>query len=754
MRPIRFSSSLYSSSICLLIALSAPALAQEAPAEAAEEAVESEEDAVEAADLLGEITAELEALKASSNASAESLAAAEALVAAATQLADNRLTEAERAAGAVALGGLGDLRSVPFLWMGVRDPSDSVRTAVYTASGAYPGADTLAMGVLGLKTESGATAEAAAALMVAQKSPEAGEALYVLAESTTISGSARAAANAALIQGYPELLAEKGGPAAVSSREGMLLMAGANAVLGGVSLSTLGHFGQSEAAVPIGAVGGAGIGAGGSVMYSRLHPVTQGQGLAYASATGWGLLGGMLMGNVLVPDSSEASWQKRDRMLAALRTAGVLGGAKLGSLALKADPQWRDVMEVNAGGYFGSQLAIGISDLLNADPRNSRSDWDDSDWDAYADWEDKRWRITSGVALLGAGAGAGLAYTLQNEWQPGPEEIVFSAVSGLQGLALGVEIPVAINGEGPFSGSVRLGSHLGAIAGLAYAHKYPVTYDQSALAGWGSGFGHLLGLGVASTAGLFGSEEDVYRVVAPLGAAGFVSGVWVGDGVTLNRDDQSLMGVGTGLGTWNAMAMAGIMADLEVSGDIAFGLGLTGSALAGLGSAYAATQVDIDRAYTAFVGTAGAWGIFYSGASMIALDADWENYQYMSVLLATSDLAAGWAAWAGSESGYIDPKAASIASLGGLTGATLGSLAMFMVTDDATPVTVGAMVGATAGLVGGALLTPKIQKSRKSKEQSKRSLPDLPGDWTVALSPTMLENGEMGAYVGVKGFGW
>ena len=756
MRPIRFSSSLYSSSICLLIALSAPALAQEAPAEEAEEAVESEEGAVEAADLMAEITAELEALKASSGESAESLAAAEALISAATQLADNRLTEAERAAGAAALGGLGDPRSVPFLWMGVRDVSESVRTAVYTASGAYPGADTLAMGVLGLKTESGATAEAAAGLMVAQKSPEAGEALYTLAESTTISGSARAAANAALIQGYPELLAEKGGPAAVSSREGMLLMAGANAVLGGVSLSTLGHFGQSEAAVPIGAAGGVGIGAGGSVMYSRLHPVTQGQGLAYASGTGWGLLGGVLMGSVLVPDSSEMSWEKRDRMLAALRAAGVLGGAKLGSLALKADPQWRDVMEVNAGGYFGSQLAIGIADLLNPDPMDSRRDWDDSDWDAYEDWEDKRWRITSGVALLGAGAGAGLAYTLQNEWQPGPEEIVFSAVSGFQGLALGMEIPFAINGDEPPSGSIRLGPHLGAMAGLAYAHKYPVTYDQSVLAAWGTGFGHLLGLGVANTAGWNQShtQADFSRVIAPLGAAGFVSGVWVGEGVTLNRDDQFLMGVGTGLGTWNAMAMAGIMTDLDVDGDIAIGLGLTGSALAGLGSAYAATKIDVDRAYTAFVGTAGAWGIFYSGASMIALDADWEDYQHMSVLLAASDLASGWAAWAGFESGYIDPKAASIASLGGLTGATLGSLAVFMVTDEATPVSVGAMVGATAGMVGGALLTPKIQKSRKSKEQTKRSLPDLPGDWTVALSPTVLENGEMGAYVGVKAFGW
>jgi hypothetical protein len=77
-----------------------------------------------------------------------------------------------------------------------------------------------------------------------------------------------------------------------------------------------------------------------------------------------------------------------------------------------------------------------------------------------------------------------------------------------------------------------------------------------------------------------------------------------------------------------------------------------------------------------------------------------------------------------------------------------------MITDDQEPVAIGAMVGATAGLVGGALLTPKIRNSRKPKEQARRVLPDLPGEWSMDLSPTVLENGEMGAYVGVKAFGW
>ena len=427
-------------------------------------------------------------------------------------------------------------------------------------------------------------------------------------------------------------------------------------------------------------------------------------------------------------------------------------------------------MEVNAGGYLGSQVAVGVATIVNPVQYDCSSGYqydydydydhdydDDGCWDEIEQLEDTRSRINSGVALVGAGIGAGLGYALHREWEPGPEEIAFATVAGLEGLALGIELPFAIVDKDPeeAAGSLRLGLHLGAVAGLAYAHKYPVTYDQSVLAGWGASFGHLLGLGVASTTGfLDGQDENVFRVIAPFGAAGFVSGVWVGEGVTLNRDDQFLMGVGTGLGTWNSMMMAGIMDDLGVDGDIAYGLGMTGSSLAALGSAYAATQVDVDRAYSAFVGTAGAWGVFYSGASMIAMEAEGEAYQQMGVLLAASDLAAGWAAWAGSERGYIDPKAASIASLGGLTGATLGSLAVFMVTDESAPVSIGAMVGATGGLIGGALLTPKIRNSRKGKEQARRVLPGLPGEWSMDLSPTVLENGEMGAYVGVKAFGW
>lgn len=770
--PVILLSNIRPVSTCLLLALTTPAFAQDEPDTI--EAAEGADTEVSSAsvDLVADLQAELALLKATSDATIETLAGTEALLEAAKLLADGRLEEDQRVAGAQGLGTLGDARAVPFLWMGVRDQANAVRAAVYTASASYPGADTLAMGILGLNTESGPVAKAAAALLVAQKSTEAGEALYNLAESATVSGSARKFAMEALVAGYPELVAEKGEPAAVSSNIGMGLMAGANALLGGVSLSTLGHFGQSDAGMAVGALGGVGIGAGGSVMYSRLNPVTEGQGFAYASGTSWGFLSGLLLGEIFLPGKEDSNWESVDRGRAAFRAAGVLAGAKLGSLALDDDPQWRDVMEVNVGGYLGSQIGIGVASLFNPDVFEcgdyEYDDYygygyddgydDDGCWEDKRDWEDKRFQINSGVALIGAGVGAGLGYSIHRAWEPGPEEIAFSTVAGLEGLALGLGLPLAIAQKDPeeAEGSLRLGFHLGATAGLAYAHFRPVSYDQSVLAGWGAGFGHLLGLGVSSLSGLTLRDDDgaTSGVVSALGAAGFASGVWQGEGVDLNRNDQFLMGTGTALGGWNSILGSVILVDYGASNEVVLGLSATGSALAGLGSAYAATRLDIDQGYTAFVGTSAAWGVFYAGSMLIAFTPDWENSTYLMMLLATSDLAAGAAAWAGSANGFLDPKNTAIASLGGLTGATLGTLAMFMITEDQEPVAVSAMVGASAGLLAGALLTPKIRSSRKPKQQARLLLPDLPGDWSMALSPTVLENGDMGAYVGVKAFGW
>jgi hypothetical protein len=728
-------------SICLMLALSLPALAQEDVPDEADAPAEVPE-----VDPLDALRVELEAVKTAAGASEEARASAEALLNAAALLGDSRIEVAERAAAAETLGSLADERAVPFLWMGVRDESDAVRGAVYSAGAAYPGAATTALAKLGLLTESGSAVDAAAALLVAQKSPEAGGILFDMAESPVISAPARAAAKAALQTGYPELLAERGAPAAVSGNIGSSIMAIANAVLGGVSLASIGEFGQDDAAVGIGAIGGAGIGAGGSLLYTRIRPVTDGQGLAYASATGWGLAAGHMLGEVLFTDPNHDDEEERHRRLtAALRTVGVLGGAALGTKALDGEPNMQDVMEVNVGGYFGAQVAIGVVDVFNQRPESS-DDYDD------LEWRDKRYRIQRGAALVGAAGGAGLTYTFRGTWQPDLADLGFASVAGMEGFVLGLGTPIAI-WDDYRDGGIRLGFHLGSIAGLTYSHFRPVTHDQTTFTAWNAAAGNLLGLGLWSLADV--DKQEGLRFVMPLGAAGFVYGAWMGEGIELSRNDHVLMYVGTGLGSWNSIALGAILDDQEnIDEHTGTGVAITGSALSGIATAYAATRLDIDRSYTTFVGTSASWGFFYAGAMGIAIQPDWDTGQIVGSLLASSDAAAGLAAWAGSEAGFINPEDAALASLGGLTGATLGSLAVFMGTDDESSVAVGAMVGATLGLGAGAVLTPRIKSKMKNLEKVARYLPDPPGVWRFSLSPTMMENGELGAYVGLKGFGF
>jgi len=767
-----------------MLALSVPAMAQEeAPPD--EEGLEEAHSGQSMGDLLEDLKAEIEQLSVEFEASSDALTHTESLLDAASTLGDTRKSEAERIAAAEEMAGLSDVRAVAFLWMGVRDESDAVRAAVYAAAAAFPGEDTTSLGRLGLMTESGVAVESAAALLVAQHSPEAGAILYDLAQSAEISPPARAAAKKALSEGYPELIAEKGEPAAVSGKAGSFLMASANAVLGGVALGSLGEFGQDDAAIVIGSVGGAGIGAGGSFLYTRLNPVSDGQGLAYASATSWGLAAGHMLGDIYFPevgrfDSSHGDWtrakeelsEKHDRWQAVLRTAGVLVGAGLGTNAFSGEPDSQDVMEVNLGGYLGAQIGIGLVDVFNQMPEDYEDTQEPTyygpcydynyvedcenfqEWEAdraAADaWRGKRYRIQRGVGLVGAAGGAALAYNIRSAWQPGPADLAYASVAGVEGMALGAGTPIAIWDEYR-DGGIRLGFHMGSMAGLAYAHSRPVTYDQTTFTAWNTAAANLLGSGIAT----IGDDElkSYMRIMMPIGAAGFAYGTWMGEDVVLTQNDRMLVSVGTSLGTWNSF-MLGYIVDQGDTGQVAVGLGQIGTALSAMGSIYATKKTDVDLAYSAFVGTSAAWGLFYAGAAGIAIDPDWSDRQSAAVLLASSDVGAGFAAWAGSDSGFVRPQDAALASLGGLTGATLGSLITFMATDEESAVAVGSMIGATLGLAGGAYLTPRLRKKGKAKEQVALRVPDLPGEWRWSLSPALMENGDLGAQIGLSAFGF
>ena len=116
----------------------------------------------------------------------------------------------------------------------------------------------------------------------------------------------------------------------VSDEVGSSLCIG-NGVLGGFSSSTVGAFGQSDAALVIGGIGGTVIGAGGALGYAASNPVSRGQvSLISAPALGvdWRSCSPTLWGEQR--DSDEF----RFGMVA--RTLGGLGGAYAGWLRAPA----------------------------------------------------------------------------------------------------------------------------------------------------------------------------------------------------------------------------------------------------------------------------------------------------------------------------------------------------------------------------------------------------------------------------------
>lgn len=669
----------------------------------------------------------------------------EGLLQHALSLEDPRTPTAQRVQAAEQLGESGDPRVLGFLWGASIDRTLAVQVAAYEAAQSFPGDETIALAVQGLSRENEAPlTDAAAQLLVAQESEAAAAELYAIAGSARVSKAARKSAVNALTVGYPDYLAANGPPAAVSDPNARRLFSLANGVVGGFALSTVGAFGEAEeAAMTIGAIGGTGIGAGGSWLLTSQNPLTMDQSLAYSSSVGWGLGAGFALGDLLFPRTYQEGEEDRSRYRAVMRSTGALGGATLGWKLVERAPKVEDTLEVNLSTYLGSQVSIGLIDAL--DPAGANAD-------EANDGLTNHTRLKRAAALVGGGLGAGVGYAIHDTWDLSAEDGLFSFTAAAEGAWLGYSVSNALFDEYRYGG-LRLGAHLSGAAGLVYTHFRPVGVGQAQMAGWNALAANMMAGGIGLMADW--DSQQIHQLVAPAGALGLVSGVWLGEGFAETRDDQFLVGIGTGLGAWNSFLLTGLLAEQNVfgtNGDQGFFMLTTG--LSGLGAGLLSKQIDLDWRYTTFVGTSTAWGAFYALTGLAAtdqfdvLDA---SGSIASVLVA-SNLGAGFAAWAGSESGFIDPANTGVANLGGLTGATLGTLAVLMASPDGQPTAQGALVGATLGIAGGALLTPRIS-SRKTA-RFRPSLPDLPGSWAVQFLPTVMENGELGAHVGLQGRGF
>lgn len=718
------------------------------------------------AQLRSELQAQLEA-------STASIAAEAALLAWATTIIDPDAASADRlqAIGAAS----GEPRLLAFFHAAARSSDAGVAASAAAALGAFDSDEAVQIAAaLGRDASlSDPIRGAAVQALITHARPDAGEALWLLADDRSVPSELRRAATEGLAAAYPEILAERGSPESATSAAGAVVGVLGHGLAGGIVLSSVGTWGRNDAATAIGAVGGSAIAVGTGVVYSLSQPITTGQGLRYTSNVGWGLTGALLTNTAVLgppydPRRSSAEERTRTNLAALIRSSATAGGAYTGWRRFAHDPQTADVLESDLAGYLGLQLGVAAVDMtwLGELPRNCYSYveevYDDTvvDPDTTEQWSEdcadrELWyRTRSGAAVLGGAAALAAHARFREAWQPGVSELAFSTVTAAEAAWIGGWLPQAF-GTDDINGNIRLGLHGGASAGLIYSHFRPVTTQQATLMGWGMILGNALGAGVPLLADVRTDPGIIWPMLG-VGLAGTAGGAMLSETVTLSGGDAAMLGVGLSLATAESAAIAYVLDERLTSwrSEQSQGLVLTGGSVAGLGLTGLSYRVDPRAGDMFFLGTAAAWGGWYGFMTPLALQLDGDTAGLVLSTTITGDAFLALGGLAISPLVGLDAQKTLLPQLLGVTGATVGALVPAMVSTEGHTVAMGALVGSTVGLLGGGAIQVLRPDSTRQALLIPRPLAlKPPGTWSVQLTPTVLEDDRPGLYAGISARG-
>ncbi len=729
------------------------------------------EEAVPVDGSLDAARVELEALREAASLSGQASGALQALLESSAALLDDREASADRKAAAKALAEAGDEQAIPFLRAAAmsRDPGLQLSALRAMQSFSPREAASLSAAVATGGFGPGLTEEAIS-LLKAQQHPEAALRLWAMAGKEAGGNRLRAEALAALRESYPEFLAEKGDPQGVRGVFGSIAATAANGVAGGFALHSVGAWGKTEAGEVIGGIGGSVIGVGTGALYAIQAPVSDGQGLYYASGIATGLTAGTLAGFAV---SGEQYGEDRRNLEAALRLAGLGAGGWYTFHNLDRNPSVSDVLEMDGATYLGAQLAVGIADLVR-DHKYPEDLWmddaehSDAEWDAFyqEEFEAAHWDsgVDSAVALAGMVAGLGVGHRLVGDWNPTTADLGVAGVLGVEGALVGALLPQVLYGEDGWDrmeGTARTAIHAAALGGLAYGHHHGVEARHAGIGAFGLGVGNILGMGIAMLSDPENDNEArvVYAGTLLGGVVGTPLAIRAADHTSWSGGDVSMIGVGMGLAAWESAALAyvaeekwNLYADsIQVPGTIE-----TAIAGSGLGLAMLAHKIDPDPANMLFLGTSTAWGAYYGALLPIALDTDGTTPDYVLTILTASDIALAAGAFAVSKRGFLDAGDTLLPQLGGVAGATLGSLAVTLGTEDGPAIATGALAGSTLGMVGGGLWTRSRKARGKEAVTVRIPVPrmNVPGSWGITVQPMPGPDGDITPWLGMTGRGF
>jgi hypothetical protein len=667
------------------------------------------------------------------------------LLADAGRMMDPKLAPEARGAAARRVAVAGDRAVLPLLRAATRSRDKAVRKAALQGLVVSPDVDAVEIvrNVLLDGTIDDDTRTVAIHALGKMGRPAAGLALYDAIVTSGVTGPLKRSAEATLTEAYPALLAEKGKPVGRADGMAWASLLGSSAGSGAVLMSSVGVWGQSDAAISIGAVGGAAIGGAAGAMWLAQSPQSSGQGLRYASDVAWGLTGGVMV-QAAVYDGFDGYNEADRNGAAAWRALGAAGGTSLGVVnALRHDPSPGDVLEQNLAGYVGLQLGMGIVDLADGQ----------EGWGGY---KSPRTRATAGLA--GAGVGL-LAGGLANEaWTLDGDAARFGALTTVAGGWLGGWLPVAIADDDPV-GSVRIGIHGGAAIGLLGAQLRPFSAKETTMIGWGFGLGTGLGAGIPLLAGVQRSQP-LAQVMVPVGVAGGVAGGLLAERVPVEGGDRAMIAFGVPVAMVEGLAIGSYIdakGGFGESSEEVAGMALTAGSLTGLGLTALSPSVDPKPVNVAFVASTTGWGAYHGVLVPIALELDGQDEDMILTTTLTADafLIAGGVLV--SKKVGLDPRRTLLPQVGGIGGATLGSLGALLVSEQGDDAAKGALIGSTVGFVVGGVIEatrPKREASKKQARGSRELLPNLPGDWSATVAPTTLDGGQLGIQTVVRATGW
>ena len=578
--------------------------------------------------------------------------------------------------------------------------------------------------------------------------------LYRYVEDTNVPTKLREQSLSGLQVNHAEWMSQQ--PAlsllAASDRVADNLYALSSGVAGSVLLGSVGVWGQSSSSESIGYLGGALVGGASGWLLAQDQKPTMAQSTLMASSIGWGLAQGQLLAD---------GFDLNENYAALFRTIGVTAGTGYGHWARDRDMSLSDVLETDFSGYLGAQLAVALTDIV-ADqsiiqPPNyegyateNSEEYDQAEINAdIAQRKLQEKRLLAGS--VGSLVGLGGAHLLMPAWDPTPESALFAGVwSGQMAIGSSLFLP-AVNMTYP-QGWVRLTAHASMAGALVYDHYNPVSLEQSIFSAYGASAGYLLGFGFNKLSN--GEALDGSRNAALVSTMGAFAGTTLGNQLDFSPSDWVATGIGLYLaaghfGTFSLVAEQNEwLTYSQTEGLMQAGMGSAALALIGAGVKY-----DISNADSIFLGSTFAWGAYYGALTPIALNMvdRLSDSERMLITLTAADAFMGLSA-ARLLQDRIHSEKTAIPQVMGVGGATLGAVGAALFTDSSQAISGAALLGATGGLVSGALL--KRSEWDATAQLPSFTKPTWMPSMNVQVSPYTPESGGMGMYVGLMSQGF